>query len=280
MPYPSKDLLEPILALYETTWPGLAPLIKLARGLGWDWSEVSTPFVAEVDGAIRAHVGVLEYDLLVDGEVVPACGIHAVCTQPEYRGRGLARRLMNEALELVGYRPACLATEVPAVYEGHGFVVAPEQRWRGVIVDGGAPVRPVPATVEGAALVERLHSERAPLSRRLTTLAPSWMFGICACLGGEMGALRYAPALDAVLAWGVADGRTVLWDVLAPELPPLLDVLAHLPPGEVEIAFGIDAFDGVPPGFVPVAAPEDDLWMVRGLDLPDGAWQMPMLGRH
>lgn len=280
MPYPSPDLLPAVLALYETTWPGLGERIELARSLGWDWAAVSTPLVAEVDGAIRAHVGVLEYDLMVDGQIVPACGIHAVCTQPAYRGRGLVRRLMEEALGLVGDRPACLATEVPGVYASHGFVVASEQRWRGLVVDGGAPTRAVPPTAEGAALVERLHADRAPLSRRLTTLAPPWMFGICACLGGAMGTLRYAPALDAILAWVVEDGRAVLWDVLARELPPLGEVLAHLPPGQVEIAFSLDAFDGVPEGFVPVAAPADDLWMVRGLDLPDGVWQMPMLGRH
>ena len=85
MPYPSKDLLEPILALYETTWPGLAPLIKLARGLGWDWSEVSTPFVAEVDGAIRAHPRrrhrMAARPVLIVDDVMTSGATFAACTE-------------------------------------------------------------------------------------------------------------------------------------------------------------------------------------------------------
>jgi hypothetical protein len=250
---------------------------------------VSTAFIVKRDGRPVAHAGVLQYDILLDGVRVPVAGLHAVCTEPSYRGRGLARRALGEALSWVDERglPAVLATDKPGVYEPHGFRVVSERRWRLPVCGGGGATRGLSADEPAnVALLQGLHARRAPLSQRLCSLAPTWMFGMCETLATDgFGHLHHVPALDAIVAWERgADGRIVVLDVVAPALPGLEDLLAHLPSAPaVELAFHVDQFgeESVEAmGGRPVPAPEDDLWMVRGLEPPAGEGQMPVLARH
>ena len=56
--------------------------------------------VAEVDGKIVGHIQIIDRDLSIgDNFFVKNGGIANVCTMPEYRGRGIASRMMEKALE-------------------------------------------------------------------------------------------------------------------------------------------------------------------------------------
>jgi GNAT superfamily N-acetyltransferase len=73
------------------------------------------------------------------GEDRVVAGIHAVCVDPEARGRGLGRRCMEAALAWIDERfdLAKLSTAIPAFYGRWGFSVLPTHqfiaqtlRWR------------------------------------------------------------------------------------------------------------------------------------------------------
>ncbi|HZE39230.1 MAG TPA: GNAT family N-acetyltransferase [Stackebrandtia sp.] len=72
---------------------------------------------AEEDGRVVAYLRVL----VDDG----GFRVGRVCTAASARGRGLAGRLLGEALKPLGAKPVCLDAQLDAIklYERHGFAV-------------------------------------------------------------------------------------------------------------------------------------------------------------
>ena len=95
---PSSALDPRLAALLGRVWPRLPAGVARAGALGFAWTDVSTPFVRREGERVVAHVGVVELPLVIAGRRVRVGSIHAVCTDPDRRGRGLARGLMQETL--------------------------------------------------------------------------------------------------------------------------------------------------------------------------------------
>ncbi len=126
--------------------------------------------VAEADGTAVSHVQVVVRRLLLGGVPVPVCGIANVATRPGWRGRGLASRLLSEALAECRRRGIPLAglwtgflSAAHRVYRRLGFRdVAPEKAYGAPIGEaavpaGGVEVRPLERG--DAAAAERLYRE-------------------------------------------------------------------------------------------------------------------------
>jgi predicted N-acetyltransferase YhbS len=116
--------IDPRLAdLLGRVWPRLPAGVARAEALGFAWTDVSTPFVRREGERVVAHVGVIELPLVIAGRRVRVGSIHAVCTDPERRGRGLARGLMQEMLAACAgrFETLVLTTLIPGFYEAFGF---------------------------------------------------------------------------------------------------------------------------------------------------------------
>ncbi|MBK9647816.1 MAG: GNAT family N-acetyltransferase [Deltaproteobacteria bacterium] len=100
----SPDWWAKVYALFETSFPGLPAGVERAGAVGVPWPSVTTPFVGFDGDEAVSHVGVLMQPMRLNGEDRLVAGIHAVCTRPSHRGRGLARRLLAGGLRL--RRPA------------------------------------------------------------------------------------------------------------------------------------------------------------------------------
>ena len=120
---PSSTLDPGLAALLGRVWPRLPTGVARAEALGFAWTAVSTPFVRLEGGRVVGHVGVIELPLVVGGRRVRVGSIHAVCTDPERRGRGLGRALMQEALGAAAERfdTLVLTTLIPEFYAAFGF---------------------------------------------------------------------------------------------------------------------------------------------------------------
>lgn len=55
-------------------------------------------FIAEDDGRIIAHNGIMLGKIMINGHDVTMASMGAVCTDPDYRGQGIATRVLHEAL--------------------------------------------------------------------------------------------------------------------------------------------------------------------------------------
>jgi predicted N-acetyltransferase YhbS len=266
----SPDWWAQVYALYETSFPGLAAGIERAGAVGARWPSTTTPFVCFDGDEAVSHVGVLMQPIRLNGEDHLVAGIHAVCTRPSHRGRGLARRLLAEACAFADQHTPLseLSTDDPPIYTGHGFRVTQTHRF--VACPAAripVTVRPLrPASVEAdlhtlRALLER----RAPASSRWGTREPGWLVLTDAALSRRLDTVfAWLPDHDAVVAWeAVGDDHHIL-DVIAARLPPREVVLSALPParGRVVWTFCPDLLD---PEATPEAVPAaQGAFMTRG----------------
>ncbi|MGQ9461455.1 MAG: GNAT family N-acetyltransferase [Candidatus Fervidibacter sp.] len=96
--------------------------------------EIDQIRIAEVDGKIVSHIWVAERPVFYRGQtVIPMGGIGGVGTLPEYRGRGLATLLLEDAIaymERKGQPISMLFTGINSFYARLGWADFPEWRFR------------------------------------------------------------------------------------------------------------------------------------------------------
>lgn len=135
------------------------------------WDDAYTAFVAFDDDTPVANVSRTRMRLLVDG--MERCGwqLGAVCTRPEYRGRGLGRRLLDSALAGCGSDPVLLFANptVRDFYPRFGFV--PREEWVFEAAFAAAPSATPAPTLDSSdpavrARIRRLAAVGSPATQR------------------------------------------------------------------------------------------------------------------
>jgi GNAT superfamily N-acetyltransferase len=223
----------------------------------WDrmgyWDDDYSPYSYFVGDRVVASACIYTMPGIVNGEACKVAQVSGVGTLPEYRKRGLNRRLHEIALAkaLPGHRFAFLFSDEDAIgfYRKCGF--SP--------VSAHAAVVPLPAiaqspdarkldTRDPAVLDEifRLASVRAPTSRVFWTANPKLVaWHLIYRLRDHAWSI---PSLDAVVLMKRDAERTVVYDVLARKMPTFGELAPHLAGAgvrEVEFRFPVDVL-GVP----------------------------------
>lgn len=268
--YHDQEKRGQVYLLLASIWPRLEEGIPRAQLWGAAWHAVSTPFVRfEAETAI-AHVGVIPVPMVVAGEAVEMAGIHAVCTRPEYRGRGLSRALMEEALAHCDTRfpAAFLTTEEPELYTRYGFRLVPQQTFVSALEPRVAEAVPRRLSLDDAAdraLLGRLLATRSAVSQVLGTREPGWLFKINVSLWHEIaGHIHYLEDLDCAVVYRSERGTLRIYDLIAAELPPLDELVARIGQGaeRLELLLTPDRLQAEELRPVPLAS--GDSLMVRG----------------
>jgi predicted N-acetyltransferase YhbS len=274
MPYPLDPAFRAaVVDLLGRSWPRLPASVDRARMWGADWCEHSEPFVQREDGAVVAHVGVMEIPVVLDGREEVLAGVHAVCTHPEHRGRGHMRAAMEAALRFVDgrYPRAVLWANDKHIYHRYGFREQAEHTFVGPCGGGLGPRGRLLSLENEAdrAELRRALAQRAPVSRLCGSRDPGWLALINLALWRTPPRIVALDDLGCLVIHTIADGALRLHDVVASVMPALDDVTAALGAG----------FDRVELGFVPDGlgtralearrvAPDDDVLMLRGPALP------------
>ena len=94
-----KSRPDGLASLLESGFPGTAHRLAAVGTWGVDWHRAATSFIVPGPTGPLAHAGMLPLPLKIHGVVREVGYIHAVCTQPNRRGQGLARDLMDLAME-------------------------------------------------------------------------------------------------------------------------------------------------------------------------------------
>jgi predicted N-acetyltransferase YhbS len=237
------SLSEQLFDLLDTVFPGVRQVAQNARALGASWESVSTPFIHFERGRAVSHVGVIELSLVLLGGLVRVGSIHGVATHPDARRRGHYGRLMERVLDYGAgrYETLILTTEHPEYFAPFGFRVVQEHRFTVRCDCAGRhdgfrvldPRRP-----SDVAALHRLLETREPVSRIVGVVDEKAVF----CFNEGSRPLHYSADLDAIVCLEMDDGRLTVFDIVAPEIPPLdrvLDSIARRV-DEVTICFGAD----------------------------------------
>ena len=251
--------------LQDRIWPQMSARIEVARKLGVQWEAETTPFAWVEEGRALAHVGVIAHPLRLLGENRVVAGIHAVCVDPEARGRGLGRRCMEAALGWIDERfdLAKLSTAIPAFYDRWGFLVVPTHRFIAQRAGGGGPARP--ATLYDTARIRALLSARTPTSNVYATREPGWLpINDLALQGRLPDGVLVVPQREFLIVARQRGEVLHLDDVVGPELPGLDEVLAAIPFRFERVIYGFTP-DCLDPGARPEPVPlEEGVMQVRG----------------
>jgi predicted N-acetyltransferase YhbS len=270
--YDDATIRRAIYDLYDTSFGRLSERIAISDGLGAVWHEVSTAVVALEDERPVSHVGVIEIPMVVNGQSRVVAGIHAVCTHPDHRGRGLSSALIREALQHADQRTdtAILATSITGFYTTFGFRLVPENRfvigWTGAHDPEAPPPRKLsaddPADVR---ILFDLLERRTHVSDIIAAVDPGWLFVIDEVLHSRGFERLYLFAdLDAVVAFEISGRTLVLLDIVAPEPVPLDRIIPRIGTDfdTIETLFTPDrTWDG-PVSLAP--GDPDDCLMARG----------------
>jgi predicted GNAT family N-acyltransferase len=198
-----------------------------------------------VDGErVVSNVAVSQLELLWKGERFRAVQIGGVMTDPDYRKRGLAARLMNTVLD--EYEAGCDVVYLFAnatvldFYPKFGFASVRESRFTGEITEKSGDYGPVRkldlANGTDLDLLRRLIRERQPFSGVLDV---DRVAGILAwhCLYGFADHLYYLADPDLVALCRVEADTLHLYDVIGKEKPELLQpILKSLAPNGIRNA--------------------------------------------
>jgi len=266
--YATPEKRARVYELLDIAFPGLGASIPRMEPLGAAWHENSTPFVLWEGNQPVAHVGVLEIELSSGDDTFRVPGLHAVCTHPEHRGKGLARQLMESALVHCDERfdTAVLFADVPAMYAKFGFRTLDQRAFRIAVqpVDTHDGFRPVTPERDLVAL-HAILAEREPVSRVLGCVRTEYMF-FCDLLIAGLGFehIHYAEDLDAYVVGRVQGETLFLLDVVARRMPSLRALLEHLDRPIREVRFGFVPDQLEVGATVVTTSLADDIFMVRG----------------
>ncbi|HEY7084698.1 MAG TPA: GNAT family N-acetyltransferase [Hyphomicrobiaceae bacterium] len=217
-------------ALQDRIWPQMSARIEAARKFGVHWEAQTTPFAWVEQERVLAHVGVIAHPLRLMGGDYVVAGIHAVCTDPEMRGRGLGRRCMEAALAWIDKRfdLAKLSTAIPGYYARWSFSLVPTHRFVAHRAGGGGPARP--ATLADSARIRTLLLARTPTSEVYATRDPGWLPITNLALQGRLpGGMLVVPQRDFLIVARQQGQVLHLDDIIGPELPALEEVLLAIP---------------------------------------------------
>lgn len=210
-----------------------------------------SPFgIYDSDGACIAGLELVALSLTLEGIESQAAGVASVAVAPAFRGRGLFKLLMQEALACCG-RPVLLYTEDPSLYTRFGFGLVPQHRFEGpapMPQRSGAPARWFSPGPDGP-LLNRLLATKTPVSNQ-ATLDPGAAIVLRQIAGLDDYALDYLPDQDALVIWSEDGGTFTLAGVFAGAIPPLAVILGALnqSPDRIEVLFPPDklGWDGAP----------------------------------
>ncbi len=202
---------------------------------GW-WTDAYRPYTLFDGGKAAANVSVNVMDFRLDGERKRFVQLGTVMTDPDYRGRGLSRFLMERVLE--EYKNACSLVYLYAndsvldFYPRFGFKKVRQQNFEAAL--------PVSRRNGGLTAAKLDPDKRADLDCLLSHYARSNPFSVCTveenpglllfyCGSFLKDCLWYVKEADAVLVAEREESGLFCYDVFGGEkasLPELLSCLA------------------------------------------------------
>lgn len=228
------------LNLLDECFPGIKANIVRTEKIGFPW--VSKPFLKEEKGEALSHVGVLEYPMLVEGRLIKAAALHAICTKSPNRGKGLASELIKKVIEWAKgrYELLVLFTEIPSFYEKLSFKSLQEYRFHLRVnhTSGTKALRQI-RSPDDDSLFKEIFRNRAALSNRLWVRDNGVFTSFNALFATypDYWSLFYSDTLNGFISYHIEGKILYLFDLVSNSIPSLDIILDHFSQEIEEVIF-------------------------------------------
>lgn len=255
-----------------------------SRWCAWgEWNEDYRAFTVLEGERVVANASVMRMDLLVEGEPLTGYQLGAVGCVPTHRGRGLARRAMEAALQHCGDAPVLLFANptVRAFYPRFGFKPEDEAIFcaEESFAPAGPPAEALDVGDEGVRRqIHALCAEGAPLTRRFGARGYGRILTWYYAAGFARPLRRLGP--DLLVVAGVEDETLYVDAILARghlDLRPFIPRLIEAPIKRLRFGFTPDLWW---PGAAAVGVDPDPDLFLRGFPRPlRGPHKFPILAQ-
>ncbi|MFD2370428.1 GNAT family N-acetyltransferase [Brevibacillus sp. GCM10020057] len=224
-------------------------------------------------------------ELQCAGQRVQAAGIQSVMTHPDYRKRGLMRRLCERMLADADrqFSTAWLFTETPELYIPFGFRTVPQYSFAADWIHPGNPhgwLRRIDFSAEqDVQLIRKCFAGQEPLSQTFAPVGYESSFFLHMYSPSFQQNVYYSERLDAILVFAVEEQTLHLYDIIGKRLPSWAKLCEEIrePFARAVLHFCPDQFAEL--SFTPLPYEGTGKLMVRGLlgqELEQGMLRMPM----
>lgn len=221
--------------LIDNVFPGVKNMATSAMKYNACWDKTSTPFIIEENGEIVAHLGVIPLKAMLNHKTHHVAALHGICTKEVFRGRGLFKQLMQEAIQYIGnnYDTAILFTDQPSLYTPYKFSILPEYDFiidsltikktasdlRLLMLDDANDLR----------IIKELLANHVPLSNQMSLLNEPTLF----VLNNLTNKLFFSQWLHAIIIFEIKERCLFIKDILSQKQLDI-DEIVNVVPGEYE----------------------------------------------
>lgn len=184
---------------------------------------------------IIANVSVSKLDLIINGEKRKALQIGTVMTHPEYRGRGLAGKLMKYVLDKYEneYEIIYLFANdsVLDFYPKYGFKPLKQSQFTtntNVALSNINQIRKLDVMKnDDLKIIQKLAAERRPISKTLG-VDSSYHLLMFYCLYVFREAIYYLDSLDTIVIYNNNNGVINIYDIVSREKSDFKDIISRI----------------------------------------------------
>ncbi len=194
---------------------------------GARWDKNSLPFIIENNGEVIAHLGVIPLDMMLNQEKRHIAAIHGICVQETFRGRGLFKQLMQEALNYIenNFDAALLFTDKPNLYKQYKFSVLPEYDFIINSPDMSKAVSDLRIlsldNADDLKIIMDLLSDHLPLSDQMSIINEPTIF----VLNNLNQKIFYSSKFNAIITYEVSNNNLYIKNIVAKEQYRLSNVV-------------------------------------------------------
>jgi GNAT superfamily N-acetyltransferase len=233
-----------------------------------------TPFTFFNDGAAIANVSMFDMPMLINDRKVNTAGIQSVMTEPQYRGKGLFKKLFEMMLSEIDnrYDTSFLFTNIPELYIPFGFREVKEYFFVASYKKGTEQREPSVRKLdifnaEDVLVIKEQFKHFIPISNVFSPLshAPSFYLNMFDPYFNEK--LYYLKELEVIIVFEIVNNTLKLYDLIGSEIPKIEEIVTSIgaPVSQIEFHFHPELF--ALQDLKPIHSPGH--LMVRGnIDLP------------
>lgn len=239
-------LFDRCINLVDSIFPGIKNAAMTGIKYNARWDKISSPFIIEQNGEIIAHLGVIPLDIILNKKKRRVAAIHGICVKESFRGRGLFKQLMQEALIYIenNFDASILFTDQPDLYRRYNFTVLPEYDFTTNIdytVKMDSDLRTLSLdNPHDLKIMQGLLSDHLPISNQMSLVNETTIF----VLDTLDKKIHFSHHLNAIIIYEIIESNLYIKDILSQKQYMVSEIIAVIPESfnKVILQFSPDKF--------------------------------------